>query len=745
MSIGLGFAAAVVAVTLWEPQRLPYRAGQRISRPIVARVDFTRPNKQKSEEARQNSRLTTSNFYSVNETAVAVTRRELLDLLAAVQSAEAFDKLKPADIERWKIDKPAFAALSAFKGESGADAYRKIVGEIEAALRASTMVRQPSDEDRGAAHAARFAVLQGGKAHERKVEISKLWIHPEHNEVVADQILRASSITSALRGAVRAALLRVLSGDEAAKIPAQAPYAFDAERTRRELAKVEKKPDVVDQYKRGHVLAAPPGEITEEHKAVLEDEHKHYLALRRTDPELHHLWIQERAGRVGLVLFVVVALAVYTVAFQPRVVQVHTRALGLAGLVIGILVINRLFEIFDMSPGWSVLTATAVASVITLTYNQRFALGVAVTVALFSTLMMNESISLYVVQVAAAATAAIQMAQIRTRLRVVLVGLITGFVTMVVASSASLLTLGGPKDILSQSVLAGVAAMLGVFLVFILLPLIERTFRLATALTLMEWADTNQPLLRQFIQKAPGTWQHSHLLANMGEAAAEAIAANGLLVRVGALYHDIGKIRQPEYFVENQPNGASAHARLSPQMSLLVILGHVKDGLALAREHKLPSVLHRFIAEHHGTTIVKYFYNMATRMHAARGGDPDDREIDENEFRYPGPKPSSKETAILMICDSVEGAVRTLQDPTPGRIEAVVHQIIMARLMDGQFDECDLTLKELHKIELSLVKSLNAIYHGRIAYPKAASEEEPEKAEKAEKSEPRTAVAAQTA
>ncbi len=151
-------------------------------------------------------------------------------------------------------------------------------------------------------------------------------------------------------------------------------------------------------------------------------------------------------------------------------------------------------------------------------------------------------------------------------------------------------------------------------------------------------------------------------------------------------------------------------------MSLLVILAHVKDGLALAREHRLPPVLHQFITEHHGTTIVRYFHARAAQEAKANGRR--DREVSESEFRYPGPKPGSRESAILMVCDSVEGAVRALQDPTPSRIESVVREIILARLMDGQFDDCEITLRELARVEQSLVKSLCAIHHGRIAYPR---------------------------
>ncbi|MFO0972296.1 MAG: HDIG domain-containing protein [Phycisphaerae bacterium] len=314
------------------------------------------------------------------------------------------------------------------------------------------------------------------------------------------------------------------------------------------------------------------------------------------------------------------------------------------------------------------------------------------------------------------------LGDLRSRMRLIQVGLISALVAGAMAFAVGLTQEQALGFVATQAGIGAAATLLACCAVMVLLPVIERFFGVATSMTLLEWADTSSPLLRQLIQKAPGTWQHSHLLGSLAESAAEEIAANSLLVRVGAYYHDIGKMCKPEYFVENQSARQNVHNRLAPHMSLLVIVGHVKDGLALAVEHGLPRVLHQFIAEHHGTTLVKYFHHLAARQaERQRNGD---RPIDDAEFRYPGPKPRTRESAILMLADSVEGAVRSLSEPTPSRIEAVVHEICMARLMDGQLDDCDITLKELARIEQSLVRSLCSIYHGRIAYP--ATEPEPD-------------------
>ncbi|MEX2220144.1 MAG: HDIG domain-containing metalloprotein, partial [Phycisphaerales bacterium] len=199
------------------------------------------------------------------------------------------------------------------------------------------------------------------------------------------------------------------------------------------------------------------------------------------------------------------------------------------------------------------------------------------------------------------------------------------------------------------------------------------------------------------------------------------------------LYHDIGKMNKPEYFVENQAGGPNKHDKLSPAMSLLVIVGHVKDGMALAEEHGLPGSLRHFIEGHHGTTLVEFFYNRARRQAEQAVGGRGDAEPDlpeEIEYRYPGPRPRTKEVAIVMLADAVESATRSMAEPTPSRIDALVRALANKRLMDGQFDECDLSLRELSAIVESISKSVASIYHGRVLYPTEVREERPAAAER---------------
>ena len=244
-----------------------------------------------------------------------------------------------------------------------------------------------------------------------------------------------------------------------------------------------------------------------------------------------------------------------------------------------------------------------------------------------------------------------------------------------------------------------------------LLPIFESLFHRITDITLLELSDLNRPLLRDLAIRAPGTYTHSLIMANLSESAAEAIGANSLLARVGCYYHDIGKMIKPEYFAENQglQGGRNPHNHLTPNMSMLVISSHVKEGLELAEEHGLPQSISDLIPQHHGTTVVDFFYNRAVEL--------GDENVREDDFRYNGPKPQTKEAGILMLADSVESAVRTLAERTPNRVRQLVQNITQQKFTRGELDECALTLQDLHKIEESFIPVLMGSLHGRVEYP----------------------------
>ena len=241
-------------------------------------------------------------------------------------------------------------------------------------------------------------------------------------------------------------------------------------------------------------------------------------------------------------------------------------------------------------------------------------------------------------------------------------------------------------------------------------PLIEIAFDYKTDITLLELANLDQPLLRRLMLEVPGTYHHSVIVGSMVEAAASEIGANPLLAKICGYYHDIGKLKNPLYFIENQPNGKNRHAKLAPSMSSLILISHIKNGVEIARQNKLGHSIIDTIRQHHGTSLISFFYEKAKQL---KGEDA----VEINNFRYPGPKPLTREAAIVMLADVAEAASRTLQNPTPSRIQWLVQNLIDKNFSDGQLDNCELTLKDLHKIAKSFNKILNGIYHHRIDYP----------------------------
>ncbi len=275
-------------------------------------------------------------------------------------------------------------------------------------------------------------------------------------------------------------------------------------------------------------------------------------------------------------------------------------------------------------------------------------------------------------------------------------------------------SLGG---IAQQLSFATINAVISPVLTYGLLIFFERVFKVTTDLTLMELAHFNHPLLRMLAEKAPGTYHHSLSMATLAEAASAAVGANETLARVGAYFHDIGKILKPTYFVENQRGSRNRHDRLSPRMSSLIIAAHVKDGMALAKEYQLPQEIIDFIPMHHGTTRIDYFYSKALELAHSSGDETKIDEIKEQDYRYPGPKPQTKETGIMMLADTVEAAVRAIDDPTPQKLEAAIEELVRKRFVEGELDECPLTLKDLTRIKAAFLGVLVGVYHSRVKYP----------------------------
>lgn len=493
-------------------------------------------------------------------------------------------------------------------------------------------------------------------------------------------------------------------------------YRIDQEETgrRRQLA-YDQEPAEEMTYQPGDVLV-PPGMIVQLlDLQVLEQERSAYMLSLGPAGR----WLP-LSGHTGLVVLLAIALWTYIVSYNPRITANAMRG---SAITILLLLCQALAVIgSEFGPKFIYATGTLPTLlgviILAIAYDRRFALSVGAMHTLLVLVSLEQTLGFGLVLLTGVAVTGSLLKDVRNRSTLVKVGLWNG------SAMAAVLALVGfawrPLHLPNELTRIGFDACLVFGTGFAtglviqgILPAIEQLFSVTTSMTLRELNDASHPLLRRLAQESPGTYQHSLQIADMAETAADAIGANGLLCKVGAMYHDIGKINKPTYFVENQGGGPNRHDKLSPAMSLLIIVGHVKDGMEMAREYNLPRPLRHFIESHHGTTLVSYFYHAAKQKQEAI----DQPAPAEFEFRYPGPKPHTKEAAILMLCDGVESAARALDDPTSVRIEQLVHTIANKRLMDGQFDECSITLQELHKIEQSLIKTLCAIHHSRVKYP----------------------------
>jgi putative nucleotidyltransferase with HDIG domain len=477
------------------------------------------------------------------------------------------------------------------------------------------------------------------------------------------------------------------------------------DRAKREA--IEKTPPQFVRYAAGDVIAEANVPVSADELVLLRREHDEYLRQRDARQRL-----ARTLSMLGLFAAMFALSGFYIHLHHRPLLDDISDVLTLVGLSLVTIVICMLVS----NDAWQaeIVPLLIFAMTVAIAYDEDLALLFTAQVALVVVEGLGWGLASYITLTSAAAAMVFWTGRIRSRSKLIYVGLWAGAVAALTQLGASLLD-ERPLDMqmLHEAGRTGGWTILAGFLMTGLLPFIERTFGVLTDLSLLEVGDVAHPLLQELVRRAPGTYNHSINVASLAEAAAEAIGARGLLVRVGAYFHDVGKMLKPAYFVENQGK-ENRHESLVPAMSTLIIVAHVKEGVELARQYNLPQPIVDLIAEHHGTTLVEFFFRRAEERSQA---DPNGEEVDEQTYRYPGPKPTTRESAVLMLSDAVESASRTLTEPTPARIASLVHELAMKRLLDGQFDECGLTLEELGLIEQSLVKSLTAVYHGRVKYP----------------------------
>ncbi len=407
--------------------------------------------------------------------------------------------------------------------------------------------------------------------------------------------------------------------------------------------------------------------------------------------------------------------------YKPSYIRNYNMLLLLGLLIFGTLLIGRFFEYLfqNLSKGLGFVSPDTViygipiaagAMFVTLLFDFHTAITFSFSISLLTGYWLHDAYY-PIYTFVGSLTAAFSVIRCKKRSAILKGGFYVACVNILIAV---ILLLSQRMLFTSQAPFALVFALFsGVIvssIVSLLLPLIEYAFKISTDISLLELLDLNQPLMKNLMITAPGTYHHSVIVGNLVEAAAEAVGANPLLARVSSYYHDVGKIKMPDYFIENQSAAPSRHDRLTPHMSSMLIISHVKEGVELAKQFKLPEAVIDVIKQHHGTSLITYFFSKAKERTS-------DETPTEEDYKYPGPKPQTRVAALVMMADAVEAASRVLTDPTPARISALVDKIINHIFLDGQLDECELTFKDISEIKRRFTYILTGIFHKRIDYP----------------------------
>jgi hypothetical protein len=447
---------------------------------------------------------------------------------------------------------------------------------------------------------------------------------------------------------------------------------------------------------------------------------------RPMDPSFFLPWL----GNGVLLLTSLIAAGVFLEVVAPDVVGNNARICMLALVSLLSLVCAKVLIYVAQVTGWIsmdqaiLLFPMGMAPLLaTLLVSSPVGIAVGVWTSLGMALMVGAGMPVFITGMIAAVVTARMAGRVRTRAKVLQIGLMTGFaeVTVVMALTTLNWVHSDAVVVLYEAAACIFSGLFSAMATLLLLPIFEMIFRITTDITLLELSDLGHPLLQRLAMEAPGTYHHSLVVASLAQAAADEIGANSLLARVCSYFHDVGKIVKPEFFAENIHMQDNPHDDLPPSMSTLVISSHVKEGLSLAMLHKLPDPIRRVVMEHHGTSLMSCFHHKArTQMELdlRRTDMASPTTVSEEDFRYPGPKPSSRESAIICLADAVEAASRSMERKTVGHLENLVSDIINAKLEDGQLDDCDLTLAELTRVKRSFIFTLNSMLHGRLAYPK---------------------------
>lgn len=715
-------AVLLTAIISWGRTSSRLWVGEVAYDSLVNPVEFTVPDAIATKQRREEARAGADRYYIANVPVLERLGASIEGLPLAVREVVSLDEVDPGLRKQFDLDDNDLSLLQRYSTADGATpAWKESSDRFIELLWAHEPLLEPQEFQIFATTPQRKVIPPGDhpNAVSKGVEVTRaIDLDPDkrHKQLEEDllQLARRARFT---RDAAMTVVAPILADPSPTVLFDSVATTSAAEEAAASVPEQESK------YLRGEVVYSRGDVITQEQVELA----RLAIANAFNYEESTSNWLRI-FGWGLLALVVVVMIAGHGVIFYERIARSTGRLAAIMGLVTGCSALAMVLAV--EFPRFHVFGATLsialLSIVLSLAYDRRIAVFATLLTSIAICVAISEPMVFVIALVAVGAALALQLGEIANRSAFVRAAVISAAVALVAFGaealvSAPLFSTGAVRQVIGDAMLAAAATVTAGFIMLGIMPTLERAFDITTGLTLAELRDPRQPLLRELQARAPGTYNHSLAVATIAEHAADEIGADSRLVYVGGLYHDIGKINKPEYFIENQSGGDNKHTKLSPAMSLLVIVGHVKDGLELAREYGLPRVLRHFVESHHGTTLVEYFFHAARERAANDGGD-----VEEFEYRYPGPKPHTREAAILLLADGIESAARSMSNPTPSSIETLVRRMSRRRLDDGQLDESPLTFHELHTVEDSIIKSICAIHHSRIAYPMSEDDEDVE-------------------
>lgn len=698
-----------VTIEAWNPP-FAFKRFAKPERDVACMTPFSLESPTLTNEARLNARFDTPHLYVNDPSKISQFKAELINTVQSLLATESYDKMSDEDRTLWQGFLPSDATP-----ETAAASFKKLQEtladdtDLQSFKTSMDKVFQPY-----ATNGILLKLHVAKEGNQENIRVYDVNSDPSAaRDVPAREVLigNAFAIKDSLNWEfnreiaenlfpwIRSNIKATLTEDKEATVKAQKKAEDDVE-------------PVFSKYETGQIIVRGGEKINPDSFKLLNEEYRVFLSQRS-------IWAKiVRTFGVFIFIFIAIVLAGFFIHIRQQ--RVHKKAslatfLTVYGLMIATAICGRLLQVRFANQFGSpeIIPILVFAQGMTIAFSWEIGMITTFIIALSLSLSGSFDLTSFLVLLGILSTVIFLSCDIRRRGQALWAAGVGGITAFVLSLAAGLFqTQDLPHELMTNSALRMFWVVMAGFVMSGLLPIIERAFGILTPMRLLEFGNPSNPLLQELSRKAPATYNHSIQTASIAEAAAEAIGARAALVRVGAYFHDIGKILKPDYFTENQ-DGFNIHDTLEPRMSTLIIVAHVKDGVDLGKQYALPQPIVELIQQHHGTMLVSFFYEKAKRLSRESNGP----ELDEGPFRYPGPIPQTKEAGILMLADAVESACRSIGEVSPNRIENLVRQIAEARMEDGQFDESGLTLGEIRTIENSMITSILAMKHSRIKYP----------------------------